>query len=27
MENWMEAREIEELTSLFHAGPPPIPGA
>jgi membrane protease subunit (stomatin/prohibitin family) len=27
LENWIEAREIEELTSLFNAGPPPIPGA
>lgn len=27
LENWIEAREIEELTILFNAGPPPIPGA
>lgn len=27
LENWIEAREIDELTSLFNAGPPPIPGA
>ena len=26
MENWKEAREIEELKSLFNAMPPPIPG-